>query len=1014
MKRLLFFFIISAISSNVFGQLDTQFFCPPLNDYQDGPNQLVISTSFPSANVTVRSPNNTALPPTNYTVVAGTPLIINYTTVIPAFQAVIGNIQNTLRNTVLSDAGLIITSDVPVAVYLKPNRGNNQEIIPLKGTTGLGTIFRAGSQTLPRQPGCGDDLEQNSHFISVMASEDNTTVTFNNPNPGGFQGTTNPVSFTLNTGQSVMVQTPQGAFNNQISGTLVTSNNPISVTSGGQHIGAAAPAGACDAGIDNLVPIEEIGTEYIFARGNGNVSNANQDYAFVVAHSNNTQVFVNGVSQGTINAGQVLNYITPQVPFGTPFYLTTSNPAYVYHVSSRGGNEMGMSILPRLTCTGNRFINFPRQTDLTNGVYVIIQTASIPSFLFNGQGIAFYGVTPIPVPTLPQWSVLNFGDATILANNVMTADESFHVGLLGNAGTSTGLYGFLSSYNVDIQAFNPQDNSPSNAYIINDVCINEAFLDTLLIRSCAPPHQIDSFQISPSIAGLVQVETSAGPNNPVYSFLANSGFYSGPVAITFFITNTLGHQTQVTTNFIINAPPEILVGFPVLSCFDSTSYQISANFTGVPPFVATGDGAPGVWVGNSWTSAPIPLSQSFSIVITDNNGCNPPFDLAGNAPAGITNAGIIADSQVLCSGEIPAAFTSIMPATTDASTLGIVCNSVSDFSPSIIESNLMVNANSSPGFLNNGDNANGAWMASTDHFMVIDLGQVYQVGTQVRINWFYNSPSPANRRTFVTSQIPGGNYLFVGGINPFTINVPQTGSASTASFVYTLNVTTQFIQIDMTQRQGGRVEIREVIIEQACVEDIVPAEITYQWQISTDGGSNWVNIPGAISEDYLHGALTQNSQFRRLSFGGNCPQAAVSNVVSVEIITNDLSIIKTVNNINPEVGDNIVFTLTVNNIGACENTGVVVSDLLPTGFTYVSHTGFGTYTPATGLWNIGNMNANASVSLEITATVNTTGDYINIATVNGNLPDPIVSNNISGVQVVPNCTIRNLMPNIGN
>lgn len=202
LKKISLIYTFVIVSSIAFGQLDTEFFCPPLNDFRDQPNQLVISTPFPSANVTVRSPNNTALPPTNYTVVAGTPLVINYTDVIPAFDAVVGNIQNTLRNTVLSDAGLIITSDEPIAVYLKPNRGNNQEIIPLKGSSGLGRVFRAGSQTLPRQPGCGDNLEENSHFISVMATENNTTVTFNNPHSSGFQGTTNPTSFTLNAGQS--------------------------------------------------------------------------------------------------------------------------------------------------------------------------------------------------------------------------------------------------------------------------------------------------------------------------------------------------------------------------------------------------------------------------------------------------------------------------------------------------------------------------------------------------------------------------------------------------------------------------------------------------------------------------------------------------------------------------------------------------------------------------------------------------------------------------------------------
>lgn len=709
----------------------------------------------------VRSPNNTALPPTNYTVVAGTPTIIDYTTVIPALGAKLGGLQNTFRNTVLNDAGLIITSDEPIAVYFKPNRSNNQEIIPLKGITGLGTTFRAASQTSPRQPGCGDNFEENSHFISVMATEDNTTVTFDNPNPGGFEGIANPSSFTLDEGESVMVQTPLGSVNNKLTGTLVTSNRPISVTSGGQHIGAF-DAGACDAGIDNLVPIEEIGTEYIFARGNSNPSSTSHDYAVIVAHFDNTDVFVNGTLQGNINAGEFLNYVTPAVPFGSPFYVQTSQPAYVFHVSSRGNNEMGMSLLPRIICTGNRFINFPRQTGLVNGVYVIIPTSAIPSFQFNGQGIGFYSVTPIPVPTLPTWSLLNFGDSDISANNIMTADESFHVGLLGNAGTQTGLYGFLSSYNIDIQSFNPDDNLPTSSYVIEDVCINEAFVDTLLIRSCAPPNVIDSFTLVPSNAGVVQIEPQISPDNPVYSFLANPGVYSGPSSITFYISNTLGHQTQVTTNFLVNNPPQILAGFPIINCISSDEYTIEGDFSGTPPFTASGTGAPGTWTGNSWVSDPILNINNYSVTVTDVNQCSPPFDFNG-----------------------------------------------------------------------------------------------------------------------------------VG-----------------------------------------------------CVAD--------------------------------------------------------------------LSIIKVVDNNSPNVGDSVIFTLTVSNSGPRDATNVEVNDLLPSGFNYVSDNGSGAYSNATGIWTIGNLANGASVNLEITATVLTTGDYKNIARVEGLETDLNPNNNVDGVEVEPICDVRNITPSIGN
>ncbi|NRB11582.1 MAG: DUF11 domain-containing protein, partial [Rickettsiaceae bacterium] len=53
----------------------------------------------------------------------------------------------------------------------------------------------------------------------------------------------------------------------------------------------------------------------------------------------------------------------------------------------------------------------------------------------------------------------------------------------------------------------------------------------------------------------------------------------------------------------------------------------------------------------------------------------------------------------------------------------------------------------------------------------------------------------------------------------------------------------------------------------------------------------------------------------------------------------DLSIVNTVNISSPKVGDNVVFTLTVSNTGSSDATGVKISDMLPSGYEYVSSTG---------------------------------------------------------------------------
>jgi uncharacterized repeat protein (TIGR01451 family) len=95
----------------------------------------------------------------------------------------------------------------------------------------------------------------------------------------------------------------------------------------------------------------------------------------------------------------------------------------------------------------------------------------------------------------------------------------------------------------------------------------------------------------------------------------------------------------------------------------------------------------------------------------------------------------------------------------------------------------------------------------------------------------------------------------------------------------------------------------------------------------------------------------------------------------------DLSLVKVVDNVTPDVGSNVVFTLTVNNSGPSDATGVAVTDLLPTGYTYVSDDSVGAYNSATGVWTVGGITASGNAVLSITATVNVAGVYLNTAEV---------------------------------
>jgi uncharacterized repeat protein (TIGR01451 family) len=85
----------------------------------------------------------------------------------------------------------------------------------------------------------------------------------------------------------------------------------------------------------------------------------------------------------------------------------------------------------------------------------------------------------------------------------------------------------------------------------------------------------------------------------------------------------------------------------------------------------------------------------------------------------------------------------------------------------------------------------------------------------------------------------------------------------------------------------------------------------------------------------------------------------------------DLSLTKAVSSATPASGTSITYTLTVSSAAASPTnaTGVTVTDLLPAGVSYASHSGFGTYDPGTGVWTVGTLTPGQSRTLTITATV---------------------------------------------
>ncbi|MFK7908400.1 MAG: T9SS type A sorting domain-containing protein, partial [Chitinophagales bacterium] len=91
----------------------------------------------------------------------------------------------------------------------------------------------------------------------------------------------------------------------------------------------------------------------------------------------------------------------------------------------------------------------------------------------------------------------------------------------------------------------------------------------------------------------------------------------------------------------------------------------------------------------------------------------------------------------------------------------------------------------------------------------------------------------------------------------------------------------------------------------------------------------------------------------------------------------DLELNKNANVVDAGVGEEIIYTLILSNNGTISATGVLVEDLLPSGLSYVSsNPSKGSYNNGSGIWNVGTVAVDETVTLTITTTVLTINESI--------------------------------------
>ena len=461
-RALLFCLLFSAVA---FGQLSKKHFIPPLTYAEFGnatPQDQYIYISTPNNLDVAYSITPIGQPATS--TITGT--VTNNNPV----EIFIGDGAGQLfqpspeTSTVVTDRGFIIDAEDVIYVSVRMRAGNSAQAGALvsKGRAALGTVFRSGSFT-------NENPQSNYlNFFSFMATEDDTTITIDDLPAGiairNYTGTF-PIVVNLNEGESYVVATNsnENAINRDgLIGTLIESDKPIVMNSGSAN-GSFHNGNGRDYGIDQIVDFSNVGDEYIFVRGDGT---DNLENILIVAHEDNTDIFINGGAlTTTINTGEYYLIEGNEYNADGNMYVQTSKNVFAYQGVGGNGNRepnQGMFFVPPLSCNNRGDLNsIANIQNIGNRVYtggITIVTNKGSNVEINGLPIAsFSPLGPFDVDGNPEYETykvlgLNDNVSVVSSGELYCAYFNFN-----GVATSGSFYsGFPSppeiDFNLDVTA----------------------------------------------------------------------------------------------------------------------------------------------------------------------------------------------------------------------------------------------------------------------------------------------------------------------------------------------------------------------------------------------------------------------------------------------------------------------------------------------------------------------------------------------------------------------------------
>jgi gliding motility-associated-like protein/uncharacterized repeat protein (TIGR01451 family) len=364
MKTRLLIFILF-ISANLVGyaQLSDLHYLPPLK--QGGTSNTISNQA-----VYLSTPETTAFTVNVYqgtnTTAVNTFTIDNSNPAIWTLANSNNNItlvENANTGVVLTDSGLRFESTGGEEFYVNYRGSSTPQAASLtsKGRKAMGTSFKWGGV-----PNIGTNSSL-SNTLGIMATEDNTTVTLSGydkdcefrlgTNAAGI--TADTYTITLNANESFVFEAYVGTSGTTAQkqgwlGASLDSDKDIVISNGAINFSVVAGSASRDAGLDQPVPEENLGKEYVFIRGNGTT---NTEFPLIIATQDNTNIYINGSTtpETTIDEGEY--YQIPSTYYSTTtaganMLVTTSKDVYAYQclAGASGQQTIGLNFIAPVNC----------------------------------------------------------------------------------------------------------------------------------------------------------------------------------------------------------------------------------------------------------------------------------------------------------------------------------------------------------------------------------------------------------------------------------------------------------------------------------------------------------------------------------------------------------------------------------------------------------------------------------------------------------------------------------------